>query len=499
MSLWATFPLSLHLGGPSSRGPVSLWYPPQICCSLADTAIQSCFDVVVVGGGASGVFGAIAAARSGASVLCLESGTQMLRKVKVSGGGRCNVMHDHRTWDEQDGRNLLRSRYPRGASELVGPLTARFSPPSTAAWFEAEGVTLIAEADGRVFPSTNRSQTIVDTLLQAARSSGVTMQTASRVVSAFAVSKCGAGFVVCYERRAEKEMKGAKERHSVRCGSLLLATGSSSYELAQELGHTISPLLPSLFSFRLCKGGMIDGSLAGIATTAELLWETEVSTGTKKRRRKKATTSNGPLLITHRGLSGPCALKMSAFAAEELATAGYKGTLYLNLAPHLKPGEVAAQLVDFKTRRDTRLKQVGSFNPFQLPRRLWLAVVHGRPPSDNTNNVPAVERRADRVDPAKQWQELSTADLRVIEGRVCRAPLEFSGKDSNKDEFVTCGGVSWKGVDSRSMESKHVPGLFFAGELLDVDGITGGHNFQAAWTTGYISGMAAAQSAMCKA
>lgn len=464
------------------------WLVPLL--AMTAEALAPTFDVVVVGGGAAGIFASIAAAREGAAVLCLEGGASPLRKVRISGGGRCNVMHDSATWDPRGARDLLKARYPRGATQLVGPLSSRFSPLETKAWFEAEGVTLKRESDGRVFPSTDDSATIIDALLSAADRAGVQLRTRVKVASA--VRRDGGGFVVLGASGAEAG-GGDGGPWTVETRSLLLATGSSSHHLAADLGHDILPLLPSLFSFRLSPGGMLDASLAGVSVAdAELTLQlppAPASAGegsadsgsapspSKKRRRAGATnalSARGPLLVTHRGLSGPAALRLSSFGASELAAAGYRGQLQLNLAPGHTSAQALSALEACRTRLDARLKQASTLNPFGLPRRLWAAVV-----------------AAAAVDGGKRWDALANADLTRLQRATQTVPLAFSGKDSNKEEFVTAGGVAWAGVDARSMQSKLVPGLFFAGELLDVDGVTGGHNFQSCWTTGMVAGRAA--------
>lgn len=542
----------------------------QILCCTSESFDA---DVIVVGGGASGLFSAIAAARAHATVLVLESGSSPLRKVKISGGGRCNVMHDQSTWDARDGRTLLQQRYPRGAAELTGSLTKRFSPLETAAWFEAEGVELKREADGRVFPTTDDSSTVIEALLGAADRAGVELRLSTKVVGIDRLGRSIAsgdehdgaasadhGFAVRIAERAGV----ARTEATVRARALILATGSTSHELAENLGHEISPLIPSLFSFRLRPGGMLDASLAGVSVAdAELTLVPQPppppppappsadsssaargsadnisgegvssaaavarpntgggkSSGKAGRGRAKgkkgggggaSISARGPMLVTHRGVSGPAALRLSAFAAKELAGCNYRGTLELNLAPELTRAQVTEQLVACRARMP--MKAVGNVNPFNLPKRLWAAVVTGGSSGSGGNGGRggdahgskggrgggAAVDSAHSVDPATQWAQLSKQDMRALEERTCRAPLAFSGKDSNKDEFVTAGGVCWSAIDTKRMESKHVPGLFFAGELLDVDGVTGGHNFQSCWTTGYVAGNAAADLGRCR-
>ena len=321
--------------------------------------------------------------------------------------------------------------------------------------------------------------------------------------------------------------------------------------------------MPSLFSFRLCAGGLLDASLAGVshadvsltlppppppppppAAPGAAAVPSKAKGGGKKRRRGAAPVqSRGPLLVTHRGVSGPAALKLSAFGATQLHEAGYRGTLRLNLAPGLAPAEARAALQAFQNRearraprappraaraarvpsrrrrrpcaQDTRRKQVRNVNPFGVPARLWEAVACAGSDEAEADGArkcaaapwppatPPSRRSPRRRPPARvralscgRWAQLTPAQLDALQRRACEAELAFSGKDSNKDEFVTAGGVSWAGVDAKRMQSKHVAGLFFAGELLNVDGITGGHNFQSCWTTGMVAGTEAARVAL---
>jgi predicted flavoprotein YhiN len=332
--------LALVLRVSTVRGSRSLYTASRPSRARAAVRLHGAFtehDVVVVGGGASGMFSAVTAARAGASVLVLESGSQPLRKVRISGGGRCNVMHDQSTWDPKGGRELLKQRYPRGASELLGSLTKRFSPVETASWFEAEGVELKCEADGRVFPVTDDSATVIDALMGAASAAGIELMLGAKVVAAERVPAVGeaadptsaqsGSYIVRSQRRGHHDLL------EIRCRALILATGSASHELAAELGHDIAALRPSLFSFRLRKGAMIDGSLAGVSVQDAALTlrppppapaPSAPGDAPKKRRQRRRSTagvcSRGPLLVTHRGLSGPAALKLSSFAALELGT-----------------------------------------------------------------------------------------------------------------------------------------------------------------------------------
>ena len=511
ISLWLPALAAFHLA-PHPRRPATTTTRHRPITSCTDER----FDVVCVGGGAAGMFSAIAAARAGASVLVLEAGSLPLRKVRISGGGRCNVMHDAQTWEAS--RELVAQRYPRGADQLLGSLSSRFSPVETKAWFEAEGVQLKVEADGRAFPTTDDSATIIDALLGAADTAGVVLRKRCKVAEVVRAEPA-ARFEVRYARAGgEAAAAGGAALGTVRCAALVLSTGSTSHELAASLGHQIAPLVPSLFSFRLRGGGALDASLAGVSVPdAALTLELPQSGssggssggGRGGRGRGKggrgrggrgggSLAARGPLLVTHRGVSGPAALKLSAFAAGALADAGYAGTLHLNLLPALGASEVGDALEAFQARDDARRKLVRNLNPFGLPTRLWEAVACGDG-GGGTGEAAAAEAEAEAgVDAdlgGKRWGELRRAELDTVRRRLVATPLPFSGKDSNKDEFVTAGGVAWKGVDARRMESKLVEGLFFAGELLDVDGVTGGHNFQSCWTTGMVAGTTAAEVA----
>ena len=316
-----------------------------------------------------------------------------------------------------------------------------------------------------------------------------------RGAKVIAAERTSTGFSIRYAPRGAK----LGEEVSTAAPALLLATGSSSHHLAKELGHLVTPLVPSLFSFRLKEGNMLDATLAGVSVMdSELELElpppssapehATIASGVAKKRIK----ARGALLVTHRGLSGPAALKLSSFAARTLHKTKHNGVLRLNFLPDLSAADVSNQLSSFRAQPDVKAKQVGTTNPFGLPRRLWTVVVRGAPAGRDAAN----EGNAAFVDEKKVYSQLSNADVAAIASRLCSMRLAFSGKDSNKKEFVTAGGVSWAGVDPKRLASRSVPGLFFAGELLDVDGITGGHNFQSCWSTGHVAGSAAAEESL---
>ena len=403
--------------------------------------------IVIVGGGAAGFFAAIAAARvrSELDVCVLERGPEFLSKVRISGGGRCNVTHA-----ATDARALA-ACYPRGARELLGPFH-RFGPADTIAWFERESVALKTEADGRMFPTTDSSMTVVRCLVDAAEAAGVKLS-ASAGVERVAVIPTG-GFAAALH-----------DGETLECDRLMLATGGcrsrAGARLAEMLGHTIEPPVPSLFTFHSDTAWLRE--LAGVSVV-----DVEIAVeGTSLRER-------GALLVTHWGVSGPVVLKLSAFCARELAARGYRFTLAVHWLPDLDAESVTEQLLARRELEPNRLVVNGPLG--SLPARLWRALVLAAGVAADT-----------------RWNNLARAGARAIAQQLTAMPLAIAGKSLNKDEFVTCGGVGLKDVDFRTMESKLTPGLYFGGEVLDIDGITGGFNFQAAWTTGWIAGHAMAE------
>jgi len=415
--------------------------------------------ISVVGGGAAGFFAAIAAAEAspGCTVTIHEATAHLLAKVKVSGGGRCNVTHAC-----FEPRELVR-RYPRGARELLGAFS-RWQPRDTVEWFAARGVELKTEADGRMFPVTDSSQTIVDCLQEAARKAGVVVRT-----------NCGVKQV----ERGVPDALGSKNAsgttrsaftltlttgETVTADRLLLATGgnqtNAGFAFARQFGHTIEPPVPSLFTFHI-KDARLEG-IPGISVE-------DAATAV----RGTALKERGPLLVTHWGLSGPAILKLSAWGARLLHDCGYKFTLLVNWVPQFNPESMRAELE--RARAANPKKQIGTWCPVGLPLRLWEKLL-----------------AAAGIAPATQWAVVPGAALRTLAAQICTGEFAADGKSMFKEEFVTCGGVRLGEVDFKTMESRLVPGLHFAGEVLDIDGITGGFNFQNAWTTGWLAGRAMA-------
>jgi predicted Rossmann fold flavoprotein len=414
--------------------------------------------IAIGGGGAAGFFAAIAAARANrdCEVLLFERSSQFLSKVRISGGGRCNVTHasmDPRLFTEQ---------YPRGKRELISPLH-RLSAADTVAWFEDRGVRLKQEEDGRMFPVTDSSETIIECLLAEARAAGVQLFIRTGVESAR----------VGPDSRFDLELS---DRSSITCDRLLLATGGarnvSGAAIARSLGHTIESPVPSLFSLNISAPWL--RSLPGIAVNdVQVSVEMKQRDHPSRKRSPAALRERGPLLITHNGVSGPVVLRLSAWGARILHEMDYCFPLQVNWIPEM---DDSALQNEFRLRRQTQPKRRVDNSPIApIPLRLWEKLV---------SNAGIV---AETI-----WTALPRTGANALIEHLRRTRLEVDGKSLNKDEFVTCGGVRLREINFKTMESRITPGLFFAGELLDIDGITGGFNFQAAWTTGWIAGHAMA-------
>ena len=409
--------------------------------------------IAVLGGGAAGFFGAIACAEANPQqvVYLLEKSPKLLSKVRVSGGGRCNVTH------ACESAAQLVQHYPRGGRQLKEAFR-QFGVADTIAWFAKRGVALKTEADGRMFPTTDSSETIARALEDAARRAGVRVltRTAAEQITAlpdghFSLTLSGEG--------------SARLGPELRVDRLLVATGgnpkSAAYDWLRDLGHTVAEPVPSLFTFNVPASPLRE--LPGVSVPHARV----VLAGEKLQY-------EGPLLVTHWGVSGPAVLKLSAWGARRLHELGYHGTALVSWVPThtdetLRPWAQAFRLENGK-------KQVAAHPQFGLPTRLWrtLAAEAGVGPETRWNEVPA------------------KAHNRLLE-LLLRTPLQVQGKTTHKEEFVTCGGIPLSEVNLTTFESRRVPGLFFAGEVLDIDGITGGFNFQAAWTTGFLAGQAMAK------
>jgi len=435
-------------------------------------------EIAVVGGGAAGFFGAIAAATHNprARVTLYEAGPTPLAKVRISGGGRCNVTHHC-----FDPAQLIQS-YPRGGKELRGAFS-RFQPKDTVAWFTQRGVTLKTESDGRMFPVTDDSATIVECLYRAAAQAGVQIKVRSPVVSAekIGAKKIGAKKIDAEKVDAEKvdaekednRFKLKLKSDFVTCDRLLLTTGSSptGHRIAQALGHRLEPPVPSLFTFNIADKRL--HQLSGVAVTPATV-RLKIEGASKKDL--KALTQTGPLLITHWGLSGPAVLKLSAWGARLLHQHKYRASLIVNWLPAIGQEQVRQALQQAKVKSGK--KAVSTYSPYDpISKRLWQYLL-GRA----------------EIEPTLTWANLPKQSLNQLVQELTQGVFNITGKGVFKDEFVTCGGIRLKEVNFQTMESRQCSGLYLSGEVLNIDGITGGFNFQSAWTTGWLAGCAIAAS-----
>ncbi len=409
-------------------------------------------DLLVIGGGAAGFFGAISAAEKSdvpLRIRIVEKNPQVLGKVRISGGGRCNVTHGCFLPKE------LVDHYPRGARQLIGPFH-RWAPGDTMDWFESRGVALKIEDDNRVFPVSDSSESIVECLEETARELGIEVMTHTEVET---VDKAeGKPFQI-----------RCKDGETMLADSVLLTTGGirnpAGADIAEALGHEIVPAAPSLFTCKISDSRLDD--LQGVSV--------QHATASVPDQKQQAT---GAVLITHWGLSGPAVLKVSALAARELQQVNYHFPIVINWTGTESEEEVVTALFELRTTHPK--KSLRNHPQFGIPQRLWEHLVD-----------PVLENDDEPEDLA--WPHLKKSTAHQLAAHLTACRFNVDGKSMNKDEFVTCGGVELKGVDFKTMQSRVQPGLFFAGEVLDIDGVTGGFNFQAAWTTAYIAGEAIAQ------
>ncbi len=400
-------------------------------------------QVIIIGGGAAGYFAAIACAEAQpeANIVILEKGKDVLGKVLISGGGRCNVTNAC-----FDPRELV-THYPRGEKELLGPFH-KFQPGDTMEWFADRGVELKIEPDNRVFPVTDSSATIADCLKEIADATGIKVHTSSGVKS-------------FTQREDERWEVLTTHGQSYIADQLMIGAGSSKavWDNLKKLGHKIVAPVPSLFTFN-SKDERIKG-LSGIslpnATVQVAASDLEAS---------------GPLLITHWGFSGPAILRLSAWGARELNDRFYRFPIMINWIGRDEE-EVLADFNDEK--KHSGKKRIGNHAHYGIPLRLWKSMVAGA-----------------GIKSTATWGDLSGKDLKQLASELCSAIFQISGKSTFKDEFVTAGGVDLRDVDFKSFSSRVCSNLYFAGEILDIDGITGGFNFQAAWTGGFLAGNAMA-------
>jgi len=400
--------------------------------------------VAVIGGGAAGYFAAVNAARLNPdlSVFLFEKSREVLSKVRVSGGGRCNVTHH--CFDPE----RLAEHYPRGGKMLRWSFE-QFQAKDTVEWFESRGVKLKAEADGRMFPVTDNSETIINCLTDEAGRFGVKVSTKTKVEKIEPLKN--GGFNLYFKKRNREQFD-----------TVVVATGGynreNAYEWIKELGHAIEPPVPSLFTFNF--RNKIFSDLAGISVE-----KAEVHI------KNTSFTEVGPVLFTHWGLSGPAVLKLSAWAARELYEKEYRYEVQVNWLYPMNEQEARAELL--KLRDINAKKMVTKQDRFSFPNRLWERFIE-----------------LAGIRPEKRWADLSNKEIHNLTQQLVNGVYNIQGKTTYKEEFVTCGGVSLKEINPDTLESKKLPGLYFVGEVLDIDGVTGGFNFQAAWTNGWLAARA---------
>ncbi|HKJ49654.1 MAG TPA: NAD(P)/FAD-dependent oxidoreductase [Christiangramia sp.] len=397
------------------------------------------YDIIIVGGGAAGFFTAINAAENnpGLKILILERGKEVLSKVRVSGGGRCNVTHAEFIPAE------LVKKYPRGEKELRGPFH-KFMTGDTIGWFEERGIELKTEEDGRMFPVTDSSQTIIDCFTRECKRLNIEVQK---------------GHSLKNFKRLDDHWSLETNSGSFLTSNLMLATGSNSkiWNLLERMGHTIVAAVPSLFTFNIKDKRIED--LAGIASDAEV------------KILNENLESSGPLLITHWGMSGPAILKLSAWGARELNDLNYNFEISVNWLPGYSENEILEVLKEMKFSNSKQL--VAKRAQFELPKRLWQSIVS-----------------ASKIKPVTKWADLNKEQLIQLSIQLTSAVYKVEGKSTFKEEFVTAGGVDLKEVDFKTFESKLHKNLYFAGEILNIDAITGGFNFHNACTGGYLAAKA---------
>ena len=399
-------------------------------------------QIIIIGGGAAGFFGAISAAENNpdAKVILLEKNRTVLNKVRISGGGRCNVTHAC-----SDNKQLAKF-YPRGGT-FLRPLFNQFNVQNTVQWFENQGVELKTESDGRMFPITDNSETIAQCLEQKAKKLGVT------VMTSFGVSKITS---------KDKQITSLELQSGeiLPADSVLVTTGGNpnvtGYQWLMDTGHTIVSPVPSLFTFNVPTSHFLD--LAGVSVQ-----KASVKVAGKK------LIQDGALLVTHWGFSAPAVLKLSAWGARELADLLYDFTAIINWIPDVSEKKIREIFEEIKKTNPKKLIQ--SNQQFELPSRLWKRFCE-----------------LSEIDENLRWIDLTIKHTNKLIENLMNSPQKVQGKTTFKEEFVTCGGIDLSEINPETLESKLIKGLFFAGEVLDIDAVTGGYNFQAAWTTGFIAG-----------
>ena len=404
-------------------------------------------NIAIVGGGASGIFSALRCAEVAklkdikADITVFESSKNFLKKVKISGGGRCNVTHH-----VHEAKKLCKN-YPRGEKELLSPFLT-FQVIDTIKWFEDRGIQLKRENDGRMFPVTDNSRTIIDCFMNEAIKSKIKLLNKKNVKK----------ILITNNNKLSLEIN---KNEFYEADSVLIATGSkpSGYRLAESIGHTTTEIAPSLFTFNI-KDIILD-DLQGISFPhAQLIL---------KIKNSKPFYQEGPLLITHWGLSGPSLLKLSAWAAREMMHANYKAKIFINWLGYDSENKVEKLI--YLIKNNNTKSNICNVYPNELTKRFWLQLIIKC-----------------KIPKEKNWSELNKEELKKIINNLFNCELTINGKSRFKEEFVECGGINLKEINFKTMESKICPGVFFSGEIMDIDGVTGGFNFQNAWTTGWIAG-----------
>ena len=404
-------------------------------------------SIAIIGGGASGIFASLRCAevakakKIDVDIRVFEASTKFLKKVRISGGGRCNVTHN--IFEV----NAFCLNYPRGQKELLSPFQ-KFQATDTVKWFEERGVDLKHEDDGRMFPVTDNSETIIDCFMQEASKHEIKLLNKMNVKS---LKKLGDGKISLF----------INDDESFIADSVLIATGSmlGGYHLAKNLGHSITEIAPSLFTFKI-EDEILEGLSGTSFSQASLTLQID---GAKPFEQK------GPLLITHWGLSGPALLKLSAWAAREMMHTNYKAKITVNWLG-IERRDDAEKLLNTIKNNNTKTS-VGNAYPSELTKRFWLQLLI----------------KCD-ISKEKNWSEISKKEFHLIMKNLFSCELDVLGKSRFKEEFVECGGINLKEINFKTMESKVCSGLYFSGEVMDIDGITGGFNFQSAWTSGWIAG-----------
>ena len=404
------------------------------------------FDVIVIGGGAAGFFAAINLKTKAPNlkVAILERGSQVLTKVKISGGGRCNVTHGEFIPSE------LSKNYPRGEKELLGPFHT-FMTGDTLAWFEERGVNIKMEEDGRMFPVSNTSQTIIDCFLNQIATLGVSLLKEHPVKEI---------------HKLEHSWSVTTNNKTLLAQKIVIATGSNPkiWNILSALKHTIVPPVASLFTFNIKDQRILD--LPGVSS--------QVSIKVMDQKGKVVLQSEGPLLITHWGMSGPAILKLSAWGARILEALDYTFTIVVNWLLDQNQEDILHRLLKLKTKHPKQT--IAKYPQFDIPRRLWQSIV-----------------KTSGITPLEIWADIPKSKLQNLAQQLTQSYFEVSGKSTFKEEFVTAGGVALEEVNFKTFESRVHPNLYFAGEVINVDAITGGFNFQNAWTSAYIVSKAISQ------